>query len=323
MYDIQHFYMKKVSAVLDENKDKLPVPGDNKGEDDAILNSPEGGDKHTGTNFELSSESDKKLGDFAKQPEKVQHPLGYKRYMDAKASTKNAQAAANVAARSFDRNGITFNNFLNPLRAVGNTTAAVNHYLFGLKAPEHLQSFVDPYLAKYLNEDSNVSRAREREEKARDLYAEAGATSNDYVRNKYKLDKNGYPAGKKSQGVGSWIMDNPVKSALGAYLLYKMFGSGGGYQMGPMPGYQMGGPQPNIAQRHPYLTTAAITGAGLYGASNGWFGKGLQDTLNNWWNGKSTDAQTKKTNPAEDAVEQADKQRDKSLEDVEKMGDKK
>ena len=131
------------------------------------------------------------------------------------------------------------------------------------------------------------------------------------------LDEYGNPTiGSRISDLFNWIGENPIKSALGAYVLWNMFGPSGGYQMGPTAGYGMGPQQSSFIDRHPVLSTAALGGAAYWAGSEGMMGRGIQ----NWLNGvtEPPSAETPPT-PAEKAQETASEQDEKNLEDVKNM----
>jgi len=129
-------------------------------------------------------------------------------------------------------------------------------------------------------------------------------------------------------GLANWAKGSPWLAAGAAYILYKLFSGGGGYQMGPMGGYSMGPmggyntgqQQGNIITNNPYLSTAAIGAGGLLAANYGAFGTAAKDWTNSFFGGNktTTPAAAPKTKTEVREAKEAES-RDKQLEDIDIM----
>ena len=101
-----------------------------------------------------------------------------------------------------------------------------------------------------------------------------------------------------------WIGANPIKSALGAYVLYSMFSGGRGYQMGPMGGYGQPQQQGNIITRNPLLSTAVLGTGGALATNSGLFGEDAQKWWQGLWNADPKNNSKKKKDVLEEGAAQ-------------------
>jgi hypothetical protein len=110
-----------------------------------------------------------------------------------------------------------------------------------------------------------------------------------------------------------WVAANPIKSAIGAYMLYNVLKPAPSYGYGAMGGYSPGAPMGgggNVITNNPWLATAAIAGAG-YAANQGYLGSGLENWFSNYFGGGGIANEA-----AASGVSEAELKKDKAVEQI-------